>query len=200
MELPLHVVAHCEARGVIYFFTIENKSAVEIHREVCSHHCRIICIDIQLPYTKHISLWISTTDLFCMLKKWITACTSQGATTHDGSFIFNATFCTFLWSDCYTILLPETQKLYLPAISPWSNRETYFWDNPCIFTLDFLLKSHNFATNNKILFNIHILLCSNFSQCLTLELLQSLPGSILIISSKLIPKFSKNLQKILPIL
>ncbi len=39
-----------------FFFTTENKSAVEIHREVCSRHCRIICIDIQLLYTKHTSL------------------------------------------------------------------------------------------------------------------------------------------------
>ncbi len=38
------------------FFTSQNKSAVEIHGEVCLHHQYIICIDIQLLYTEHNSL------------------------------------------------------------------------------------------------------------------------------------------------
>ncbi len=56
MELPLCVVAPCNVRVGIRFFTIQNKSAVEIHREVCVCHHRISCIDIQLLYTKHTSL------------------------------------------------------------------------------------------------------------------------------------------------
>ncbi len=35
------------------FFTAQNKSVVEIYREVCLRHRRIIYIDIQLPYTEH---------------------------------------------------------------------------------------------------------------------------------------------------
>ncbi len=35
MKLPLRVVAPCEVRAVINFFTVQNKLGVEVHREVC---------------------------------------------------------------------------------------------------------------------------------------------------------------------
>ncbi len=58
-------------------------------------------------------------------KKRITERTLQGVTTHNGSSIFNTVFRIFLWNDCYAIftVLPETQKLGLPAISRWSVME-----------------------------------------------------------------------------
>ncbi len=52
MELLLRMVAACDVRVFIHFFTTQNKSPVEIRKEVCSHHCRIVCIDKHLPYTK----------------------------------------------------------------------------------------------------------------------------------------------------
>ncbi len=74
---------------------------------------------------EHTSLRIATVDLFWSVKK-----TNNHATKHTGSSIFNTPFCTFFWSDCYTIftVLAETQKLYLPAILHWSVK-TYFWDD-----------------------------------------------------------------------
>ncbi len=69
MEQSLRVVVPCKVCKVICFITSQNKSAVEIHRELCLCHHLIICIDIQLPYTEHISLWISIADLFWCVKK-----------------------------------------------------------------------------------------------------------------------------------
>ncbi len=110
------IVYSCALRGVYgySFFTARNKSVIEIHRELCSCNRPIIYIDIQLPYTELTSLWISTADLFRAVKKQITAYVIQDATTCNSSSIFHKMFCTFLWSDCYTIftVLPETQKLY----------------------------------------------------------------------------------------
>ncbi len=54
MELPLRVVAPCEVCVGIRFFNAQSKSAAEIHREVCSCHRRITCIDIL--YAEHPSL------------------------------------------------------------------------------------------------------------------------------------------------
>ncbi len=126
MELPLRVVTPCEVHVGIHFFTIRNKSALEIHREVCSCHCRISCIDIQFLYTKHTSSWILIADLFWVEEKWVAVHTSQGRTTRNGSTIFNTACCTFLWSDCHIIftVFPETQNLYFPAILHWSVHKT----------------------------------------------------------------------------
>ncbi len=114
---------------------------------MCLRHPYVICIDIQLLYTKHNSLLNSTGDLFWVAKK-TKKCTTRKLRLHaiNGCSIFNNVFYMFLWSNCYTIftVLPETQKLYLPAISHWSvhkiprkkNRETYFWDDPYIDICD----------------------------------------------------------------
>ncbi len=61
-----------------------------------------------------------------VVEKQITTRISQGATILNSSSIFNTVFCTFLWGDCNTIftVLPETQKLNLPAISHWSVHKT----------------------------------------------------------------------------
>ncbi len=56
MKLPLCVVTPCKVRVGIRFFTTQNKSAIEIHREMCSCHCRNSCIDIQLLYAERTSL------------------------------------------------------------------------------------------------------------------------------------------------
>ncbi len=69
---------------------------------------------VRTHFLKNVNSWFI---LHC--KKLITTHTSQCVTTRNGSSIFNTAFCKFLWSDRYTIftVLPETQKLYLPAIS-----------------------------------------------------------------------------------
>ncbi len=63
MKQPLRVVAPCEVRVGILFFTTQNKSAVGIHREVCSCHRRISCIDIQ-------SLYAELTSILTYFNSW----------------------------------------------------------------------------------------------------------------------------------
>ncbi len=46
------------------FFTAQNKSAVEIHREVCLVYGNCMSIQMIWRWCKHTSLWISTADLF----------------------------------------------------------------------------------------------------------------------------------------
>ncbi len=92
--------------------------------------------------------------------------TSQGATTRNDSSICSTVFCTLLWSGCYTIftVLPETQKLHLPAISHWSlytekkNRKTYFWDDPRRYDVRTyfwigLCEQHNIFSEKVALYN-----------------------------------------------
>ncbi len=125
MKLPLRVVALARCMRLFIFYH-PNKSAVEIHREVCSLHHHIICTDIQLPYTKHTSSWITTTDLFWVFKKKNNLAHIERHNYVHRQLHFKTAVCTFSWSDCCTnfTVLPETQKLYIPSISYWSVHKT----------------------------------------------------------------------------
>ncbi len=100
------------------FFTAQNKSAVEIHREVCLCHRYISCKDIQLLYAEHTSL-LNFNSWFVLDERKMDNCAHLARRNYaQWELHFNTALCTFLWSDCHVILtvLPETQKLYLPAI------------------------------------------------------------------------------------
>ncbi len=121
------------------FFIIQNKSAVEIHSEVCSRHRRIICIDILLPYTKNMSLRILTADLFWVVKKRRTTCISQGATTHNISSISilcSVHFCEAIVTQFLQCFQKLKNYFSLQFHVDWftkcrgKNRETHFWDDP----------------------------------------------------------------------
>ncbi len=168
MQCSIENGADCVfSRAVICFFTNQNKSAVAIHREICSHHLYRHTVTVhRTHFPMNFNSWFVLGG-----KKWITACTLQSTTTCNGSSIFNTAFCTFLWSNCYIIftVLSETQKLYRLAISHWSvykilrkkNWETYFvsWNR---FTINAHCSSsktifatcntsviHNSTTNNR---------------------------------------------------
>ncbi len=69
MALSLCEVAPCKAHTVIHFFTAQNKSAVEIHKEVCSVYGNCMSIQMIQQWCKYTSLRISTYDLLSVVKK-----------------------------------------------------------------------------------------------------------------------------------
>ncbi len=121
MKLPLCVVTPCEVHTVIRFLPTKTNQLLKFIGK-CVYTIGISSIDIQLLYTEHNSLLNFNSWFVLGSKRNEEVC----ATTRHGSCIFNTAFCTFLWNDCYKIftVLPETQKLYLLAISHWSAHKT----------------------------------------------------------------------------
>ncbi len=108
------------------FFTSQNKSTVEIHRDVCSCHCRIICRDIQLLYTKHTSL-LNFNSWFLLGGRKMNNCAHLVRCSYTQwklhfQYCILHIFVKHLLHN-FTVF-PETQKLYLPAISHWSVHKT----------------------------------------------------------------------------
>ncbi len=95
MDPLLCVDTLCEVHAVILFFTAQNESAIEIHREVCSVYGMNIYTNAAMVWTR--SLWISTADLFWAVKRQITACTWQGATIRNGSCIYCILYVFVKW-------------------------------------------------------------------------------------------------------
>ncbi len=83
----------------------------------------IVTISVKLP--------IYWTHFLVNSNSWFVLCVKKInnhllLTRRNGSSTFNIAFCMFLWSNCYVIftVLPETQELYLLAISRWSVPKT----------------------------------------------------------------------------
>ncbi len=105
----------CTACGYS-FFPYQNKSAVEIHKEVCLVYDNCLSIQMIRRWREHTSLWISTADLFWVVKKWITMRISQCTTTRNGNSNFNTVLCMFLWSECYAVFnVARNSKIISPC-------------------------------------------------------------------------------------
>ncbi len=113
MELPLRVVIHCESRALLHFFYCPKQISCWNSIRKCVWCAVTVCIYRWYIEGANTLPYDSSNSWFVLAgKRRITTCTSQGAITHNGRFIFNTAFHTFLWSNCYTIftVLPETQN------------------------------------------------------------------------------------------
>ncbi len=117
----------CALQGVhsYSFFSHQKKKTtnqlLKFNREVCSAYSNYMSIQLIRQCQKHTSLWISTADLFWVVKKMNTHTHLARGDYTQWQLHFYCVLYIFA-SDCHVIftVLPETQKLYLTAISHWA--------------------------------------------------------------------------------
>ncbi len=119
MELRVHVDS-CLASAVGYSFFLQPKTNQLLKFIRKCVRC-MVTVCLYRWYRDSANTLPFNSWFVWAVKKRITT-RAQGTTICNGCSIFTTAVCMFLWSDCYTIftVLPETEKLYLPAISHWS--------------------------------------------------------------------------------
>ncbi len=139
MEQQLRIVAPGKVQVGIHFFTAQNKSAIEIHRELCSSHHRISWIDIKLLYAEltfllNFNSWFVLDGRKMNNCAHLARCNYTQQKLHFQSCVLHIfvkwspyNFYSF-WKNS-TITCPCNLTLMGSQNAEKKNRVTYFWDN-----------------------------------------------------------------------